>query len=199
MDKREILEKKLTYQTKDPERIWGQGDLNISDTIEFLQSLGFEDVTHKMLRDSDGIINPLKKDSGYRSFDPEKLSKAEIVLMLKAVGFSNKKISHLFELRGEIIDMIEIARKLKDGMVSMEELGLKVNQYRLILSEVCRRVENMKKVIDIGMNFFKDEDERSQNLLNFKTINELRVAQFHLKGGKELEVEIAPGVRKDIY
>ncbi|MBF0572024.1 MAG: MerR family transcriptional regulator [Candidatus Omnitrophica bacterium] len=198
MDKREILEKNLTYQSKDPEKIWGQEDLNISDTIEFLQSLGFEDVTHKMLRDSDGIINPLKKDSGYRSFNIEKLSKAKIVLMLKAVDFSNKKITHLFELRSEIIDMIEIVRELKDGKVSMEDLGRKVDQYRLILNEVYRRIENMKKVIDIGMNFFNDEDERARNLLNFKTINSLREAQFGLKGGREREAQIKPGVYKDI-
>ena len=199
MDKREILEKKLTYQSKDSGKVWGQADLSISDTIEFLKSIGFEDVTHKMLRDSDGIINPLKKDSGYRSFDLEKLSKAKVVLMLKAVGFPNKKITHMFELRQEIINMTEIARDLKDGKVSIEELRNKTDQYRLILSEVRRRVENMKKVIDIGMDFFNDEDERAQNLLNFKTTERLRIDQFHLKGGKALEMEIAPGVHKDIF
>jgi DNA-binding transcriptional MerR regulator len=127
------------------------------------------------LRDLDGVINPLKKGSGgYRSFDFDVLSKAKIVLTLKAVGFSNKKIIHMFELRQEIIGLLH---KLSPGNIDspvvvrakndrdIVEIQNKVHQYRSILSEAFLRIDDMKKIVNIGTDFFNDEDERAKDVL----------------------------------
>ena len=174
MNKRKILENSIIdASNKVWSRLQGQDTLNMSEAIEFLKELGFSDITQKMMRDLDSIINPLKKDSGYRAFGFESLNRAQIVLALKAVGLSNKKIKYLFEKRMEIVGLIH-KLKLDVNNMNIRELGdkdvayeldRKVNEYLLMLNQVISHNIDMERVIRISRDFFNDENERTRAML----------------------------------
>jgi len=173
MNKRKILQKNLTYFSDDDiVKPWGQDGPNISETIEYFNKLGFKDLTQKMLRDMDPIIDPTKRKSGFRYFDHEALSRTKVVMALKAVGFTNKRVVHMFQLRSEIISLIE---QLSPGLDKVTLQGMsdndtanvlwrKTQEYLSILYEVASRVYSMRKIIRIADDFYRDEDQRARSL-----------------------------------